>query len=1219
MKRQFAAFLFSCLSLTLLAEMGTFPNSPWNELKIRRTPQVIQFVDKKGKSVFNIIGEPGGSKFMNSVVVSQAVDYVSIDARAAFAAGMIKLVMTSSSFDFAGIKGLDAALTADVDGPISSKMNLFFEGCTNAKKHYHIRRTVELRNHRKTHPMIQTLPDDLSELHLRFDIVSQGKGSIKFYRAQYAPCAELIPDRKRASCKPELIFHLPFDGSANAAIAKGNPSPEKENGLSFVPGKMGQAVRITRNANSVLEYALKGNVIPERGTIAFWFKPEWTDKGYSTNGEEICRSLFAFPIPGQRIGSGALRLWWWGSRLRADQSDDEDSYVTYTTKVNGEWQHIAFAWDETGSVLYINGKPSNGRQDDDESPMIRALKTTDELSFDRVQINSFFIGGRNDIEQADGLLDEVCIYSAPLSKTDITELYRKETPVELTLDRYYGMDSEPNTLTVSATSPKGMHLAGMKFCLVDEASNVVFIAKEALAETGGTRTFKTALKAGEYSLRVTNGKQFFGTITYGVLSVENPVLAPVSRTPGVPPMTLVETLTLDKLPGKDRFSSVGDNTFKSLNGTRYLEAGAHAGNRFGIRFRLDKSVPIYCFEIDYPDDMLRTADLIIQQTETRSSAYTMQVGYAAGDEYPNQNKILTHRSLYWTDSDDVTLVVMTARENAPAAISAVRVYKVDQAGLPQPDIHEPKPVNGWNRCFSLYFEDPAIGYDFAADGRSLIELDKMITRTAAYMKFTGQNVFAYPGAWYHGTIGERYNPREHAPHFLQAYYEKFDKEGLFILPTLNQNTMPVPDDLVTRKSMNDGSLYNSVIAIHSTGKPNNGGWHGTPPNFNISHPDVQKYIEDEIDQLVNDGARHPSFKGVCFHLTRHCMLWFGELLSGYNDYTVDAFAKDKGISIPVDRTNPFRGRDYAKWLDENAHDAWVQWRCDLVARFYARIAKKLAERRPDLKLWVNSIIPADFHRSEFTQPGFINMANRECGLDGKLLTSLAPNIILCQALVPADYRWRSPESFYTPEIRAYQKIMDTLPGFYDLLDGADFPWVHQHDRYWESPIGKNSKKNNSLSNDWLKECPWRVTTINPAGYHAMRHFVLPLRYHDILGMSKGGFLIGTYGMEEMLVPFAQAFRALPAVLFDDLPCDPIVKLRHREYDGKEWFYLVNTGDKTQTVTLKVSPKTVDSISGTKIHDLQNGMLTLNLAPYQLRSFCCPKKCIPLFEWIQKEN
>ena len=189
-------------------------------------------------------------------------------------------------------------------------------------------------------------------------------------------------------------------------------------------------------------------------------------------------------------------------------------------------------------------------------------------------------------------------------------------------------------------------------------------------------------------------------------------------------------------------------------------------------------------------------------------------------------------------------------------------------------------------------------------------------------------------------------------------------------------------------------------------------------------------------------------------------------------------------------------------------------------------------------------------------------------------------------------------------------MIDTLPGFYANLKGAAYPLVHQHDRYWESPIGAAAKGGkNSLSCDWLKECAWRVSTINPSGVHALRHFVEPLRYGDVLGLSKGGFLIGTYGMEEKLVPFFQAFRALPAVVMDDVAAVGNVRVRACTFYGKTYFYVVNTGMKSESVTLEMPAKTADLVSGETFGGgLFGGSTTQKLAlgPYEMRSFSAPE-------------
>ena len=1246
-----SAFLYLASVCALIAAGATvFPSCSWRETQVVVRNGRVCVEDAAGRPLVNFTTE--GGDFVRDLVVSNAGDHLSIDARAAFSAGMRKLVFTSANFDPKPLLGQSATLISEFGGVRGTHLLAYFEGHA-PHLHYYKYRKLETKGHRKAYAFAAEVPGRLDSLHLRWDVTQAAKnGPVAFYGARYGTEKELPVASAPASVTPALIFHAPFDGSAEAKFARGVRTPLRAERLQFVEGRRGQAVRLSQATNSVLAYAAKDNLVPERGTVSLWFKREWQENE-SRPGAEKWRVLFANePAKGERIGSGQLWFWWWGNRFRADQSDDDDGYATWHgAEPLTDWNHLAVTWNEAGVRIYLNGRPERGISDG-ASPMVSALRASDLLTFGRQAFTSFFVGCQGTSYQFDGLIDDLRIYSAPLSSDQIRELWRRERVVELAVRGRYARAGQAHTLRVSAKSPAGCDLSGLKYCICDAKGQEVLRYKMSVSEKETPLMFN--LPKGEYTLQTTDGTWFYGSEPLAVLRSDNPYVLTgraarsAEEAPGIPGnRELVETLKLDRIPDADRFRAVGPVAIGKLDGVPYLEAGAAAGDRFALRFRLKPEATLWLFELDYPDDAVRTADLIIQKSGSPAGDYTMQVGYAAGDEYPNTGRTLTHRVLYWASEPDVTLVAMTARKGAPAALSAVRVYRLPDGALPAADIREPEPpaarsglsrmvedlgnfdvrqlkenqaraakeapLAGERRVFALYYEDPAIGYDFAvpkSSGYLPADLDDLIDRTVALMKFTGQNLFAYPGAWYHGLIGDRYNPRHHAPDFLSAWYEKFDHEGLLLMPTVNPNTMPVPEGLVTRASMSDGSLHDSIVAIHDTGRPNWGGWHNTPPNFNFHHPDVRRHVAGMIDALLDQGADHPSFKGVCMHLTRHCFLWFGDASSGYNDYTVRAFAKAKGIKLPKALSEgPLRGRDAAAWLRKNAWDDWIRWRCDIVTDFYVRQAKKLAARRSDLKLWLNHMVPADIRHPDFGKPGFMERACREAGLDRIRLSHEAPNLILGQTMVPADYRWRHPEAFPSPAARAYQRTMDEQADFYALLKGASFPLVHQHDRYWESPIGAGGAKgSHSLSCDWLKECAWRVSTINPSGVHALRHFVEPFRHGDVLGVSKGGFLVGTYGMEAQLVPFARAFRALPAVVMTDIEtAHPAVRVRWCTFQGRSWFYVVNTDFRPASILCDMPKGTVDLVSGEKSGGLFGGAETmrLDLGPYAFRSFSAP--------------
>jgi hypothetical protein len=1195
-------------SLLLHADEGSrvsFPGCKWTETTVSVTSKRAAVTGPDGKPLLSFSAEPRGAS-LAKLVLKPFDDRLLIDATDVFADGVTKITINARGLPFAKYAGRDTASLCEFGGARGSSGQIYFEGRTKGPKHYYKRRGFETKGHPKKFPMIEAIPEDIEELHVRLDIAS-AKGPIEFFGYDCGLLEEM-PEATptHSSEKPQLLFRATFEGTTEAVKAGGQAKALTEKGITFAEGIRGQAVRLSSKNGSVLDYSAAGNLVQERGAVSFWFKREWPDDGRNAKGGDMWRTMFSNPSPRsrQRVGSGQLWFWFIGPRLRADQSDDDDAYAGWSGKQPGDgWHHLVVSWSPSGVRMYLDGRSASG-QGDSDSPMRSALKNPRMLSFDRASFDRFCVGHLDGGRQFDGLIDDLCIFSEPLNEKMANKLWRREQDVELKGSGCYAIAGTPGEPEVLATNPSKDDVSKFRYCVCDESDKVVKTFGP--LQLGKKVKLSIDLPAGRYTIRATDGERLCGSMPYLVMRAENPYeLKTAAKHAGVPEgMKLVEELKLDKLPPADRYRSVGQSTIKQLGGVSYLEAAPAKGSRYAIRFKLDDSVPLYCFEIDYPDDAVRTADIIIQRVKNPNNDYTMQVGYMVGGEYPSTGKILTHRCLYWTYGDDVALIAMTARENAPAAISAVRVYRVEGAALPPAVAKMPKRADGWRRSVALYYEDPAIGYDYATSGHGIDEIEELINRTAASMKFAGENLFAYPGVWYGGLIGDWYNPRRHAPDYLSAWYTKFDKEGLEFIPTLNFNTLPVKEGLVTRVSMRNGTLHDSPISIHSTGLPNWGGWHGSPPNFNFFHPYVRESIMQFVDALVEQGKSHPSFKGICCYLTQHTSLWFGDPESGYNDYAIDAFSKAKGIKVPVDRKDPLRGKAYAKWLRENAWDKWVQWRCDYTTAFYAQVARKLAAARPDLKLWLNSFVPTDMMNEGFGDPGHMDKMHRERGLDRVKLTAAIPNLVLGQTAVPADYRVYPSNYYPSEQVRTNFRDAVKVADAWSLLKDAKCPWLNIHDRYWENAIGKEGKRgsSSSLSCDWLTETTWRVSTINPGGENAMQAIVGPLKHGDILGFSKGGFLIGTYGMEDYLAPFAQAFRSLPAVVFDDVGSVGDVVVRQKDFDGKSWFYVVNTGAKPASVAFSAPAGTTDLVTGASL----DGKATLALRPYEFRSFSAPK-------------
>jgi hypothetical protein len=187
-------------------------------------------------------------------------------------------------------------------------------------------------------------------------------------------------------------------------------------------------------------------------------------------------------------------------------------------------------------------------------------------------------------------------------------------------------------------------------------------------------------------------------------------------------------------------------------------------------------------------------------------------------------------------------------------------------------------------------------------------------------------------------------------------------------------------------------------------------------------------------------------------------------------------------------------------------------------------------------------------------------------------------------MVPADLRFYSRKSparnaaahrtaYFAPEVTA---------GLRALPAGA---WAKIHDRYFEDAIGREQPMALGAG---VREVVWRVSTLNAGSVHALEQYVLALNNLDALDITKGGFAIGTFGTEGVVSRFAQAFRALPAVRFDDVEglADP-VRVRQKVVDGRAWFYVLNT--------LPVRAEATLTLRGEQ-------PLKLALDPYALQTF-----------------
>ena len=883
-----------------------------------------------------------------------------------------------------------------------------------------------------------------------------------------------------------------------------------------------------------------------------------------------------------------------------------------------EWQDWIISWDREGvrsvrsdGFLAVTDRPGGPKQNFAELTDRRPLALPPGFSMPRAEtvlVGSDPDGGK----RFEGWIDGFRMTDQAMSVDEMVEALEAKRVVRAEADIHYATAGEEKKVSVRIRSVGKVDLSGCRLSLRGVRGGEV-VSKAVTSATGGVFTFPTAgLKPGAYLFSVFRGESELARDFFAVLKSGNPYESEARKMPGVlDGLELVEDIDVASLVSDtNRFASVKGVRIGICNGRKYVEAGPERLDRFAVRLpRFDLSHPLYCIEIVYPDDKFRTVEINTQNTSgmfrggsgTGGTGNILGVGYVCGREFPASGRMRSYRIPYWATREDVTLIAQTSFHGAPAALARIRVYRVRDGKLPVTEVHEPPAApDGWHRHSVLFFEDPVMANLFGFDQSSSESLNEEIDRLAAVMKFAGQDMLTYPGAFYMGNINERGDPRvwsiPHAYSFREAIYEKFDHEGLSFMPEVNWLWYRAKAPRFTSETLSNGVFHVTAIAITTNGCPPTGVFNGTPPGYNVLHPEVQRGIEDLFDDWIAEGVRHPSFKGISMLLHRATLMQWGGIEVGYNDYCIEAFERETGVRVPVDRKDPLRGEKYAKWLLANAREKWVDWRCEVLTRFYEKLAGKLRWARPDLKLWLQCQGHNDLiHDADFFDDSHMLRVHREAGFDAAKLARI-PNLIYGRVNFPLRHRKRMYWFGGKPELEARYRDYPFKAGYYPGFAESSSPYLTLRDDFIESQSLHRIQQVGKLDAPWLRELDWRCLHYNAVGHDSMKHYAVPLRFNDILGFARGGFCIANYGMEPLTARFMRNFRALPAVKFDTLTsegCDVVV--RGKAFKGKMYYYAVNVTDVPRELTFAFPQGVKALVDGRS----PKGLV---LEPYELKSF-----------------
>ena len=1019
--------------------------------------------------------------------------------------------------------------------------------------------------------------------------------------AQLAATRKAPPQREREPL--ETLFHLDFDNGFSAAQACGEKEPTNVNRPTLVPGISGQAAQFS--SRQALRYLEDKNLRKECGAISLWVQTP-------IDGNDTKDWLHLFREEGpNRAGSNALWLWLYPQHgLRWDPRDSADSHTVLAASARwkkGEWHHLIACWDSLrGTTVYVDGAlRSFGSADDSGKKFI-------PLSWDPVVYPAFIVGA--DAVEGNrpwqGAIDEFKIFSRPLTADEARTEYGRfcSVPVAVVALDPYLWAGESDAVTLSFENLRGKAIqVSAAYLLKNDTGVTVAQGDLGLLALAADKRLHVPLKVrlpskGKYALTVTvkadSGSRDF-TDEILALSRMEPVrdakrlLVPVDEINASALTSVIE--------------SAPSEVVESVLG-KYREAGMQRNDRFALTFKISVPHAPHVAVVTYPDDKPRTMEVMLQPLDV-SNDYQAQTGVFTGDEYSLSHAMLEQKIVFWPQGTNMCFIFMTAEKGRPAAVKDVKIFKLE-GGFPRLAV---KPFVGSvpAREIGLYHEDPVLADCYGSlpgnpDMHFFPEFETVIDRLLDYHQSFGMNTVHYPVSWYHGPLfGSEAEPltdfggRPHPAGYPKYLMRRLDARGMTFNGWLHLHQI---DSLLPYTITDDDRVRNgeeSVINMRFDNRLFFRAWHGRDPVYNPLDPHVQAAVKRQFAELVSRYGDEPALNGLTLNTVRHSIFAFGSLDSGYNDVNLVRFQSESGIRIPVDRKDRFRFAKSYQWLMANAKDPWIQWRCRKLHDYYKELAGLLLARRKDLTLGV-VIFAAEDGKATADYLGAAQRPlqwAREQGIDPSLYVN-DPEIVLRYSMVPADLRWRRGHGSTEPEIYAVRTV-DSAPEIIAPLTLTPSASVNMHDRYFENDVARKAPLK-GLSNK-TSECAWRVSALNGNSFNGLENHVFALNNLDALTITKGGFLVGTLGIEDKVGRFAKAFRALPAVKFDDVAglADP-VRVRQKVVDGSNFFYVLNRLPYPVEAELRLDgAETIDLVSGESSSDSR---LSLKLRPYDLRAF-----------------
>ena len=1016
-----------------------------------------------------------------------------------------------------------------------------------------------------------------------------------------------------------VLFYLPFEDQVVARQAKGKKEPNAAKGIKYVEGIKGRA--LYSDDETYLSYSMKDNLNKKQGSIELWIKPDWdVDDGESYR--IFHEGFFVHSQP------NCLGLSKWLNRLYLSVSSPDHHYAYIPDWRKGEWHQIVLTWDnQKGAWIYVDGL----------AKCITATRhtwrgtVTPQYSWETKFYPEMNIGTRlpeySGSKGAHAAIDEFCIYDHELTSEQIRQNYLRFKPVRITLkDTVYSLTEEKHLKVILANETK-RPVSGSITCEVLNPSGAVIINKTVENISFGSIEKRAVdfsfvpSEPGQHLVRCTwKGHTTYEESTRIYVRDLNYEKLQISETDNLK-LKLIDEIDCTVSLGPERYCD--DGTAKVVDSPlgRYRETGTERRSRFAYRFKIGTLRNPHLLIFEYPDDKVRSMEIThsgYNGKDVRQS-WNLQTGILTGDEYPNTNRLHEYKCFLWPEEKDNALVIMNRERSEygrSAAMKSIKVYEIE-GGLPEAGISKVK--YGQERLIGLIYEDPMLikcfGGDVSGGLPSMEEVHRALSRLVSYMKYTGQNLIILPIAWYSGpnypsslessgTEGwERY-PGDTID-FILKMFEKNDLSfiGLFrawTTGTLARRQMEVSEEEVK----NGADTVNQMM------------WNNEMSyNLNPLHPDVQKKFLDLTEEVLDRYGSSPAFKGICYVYGHYSgSLTFNERLKGgYGDYNTAFFEKDTGIKIPVDKKSPYRFNRRYDWLMKNKKQEWIDWRCRKIHELTMKKYEMIRNKRDDLRMIISPCYSIPVLENT---PSIRNISGKiqyegfkQAGLDMNMYQGIK-NFSFTMSIGGGGQRYSRTVGGQDGGIKSLlSRDLNFDKSYQSLYDGGK-SILNTGLGYWEAAF--NPDEIMPMKGFWWKEPGNRFSALGPAHKNFMQMYAEGMAAIDPPAVVIGWNLVNTTGHEEDIISFARAYRALPAMPFEEVKevKGDVVCVRELKGKDKYYFYLVNREYYPVKVQLQLKTEKgrislTNLATGNNVRVRRVGkqyIFSMELAPFSLNSF-----------------